>query len=48
MPERYYIWICKKCKKQLSEETMGKQCPYCDVWTYDMDCKKEVKSTIKA
>ena len=38
----YIIYICNKCKKQLSEEIMGKKCPYCGEWTYHKDCKKEV------
>ena len=46
--EKYYIWICRNCGKQLSEEIMGKKCPHCTQWTYNVDCKKEVKSTIKA
>ena len=41
--EKYYIWVCKNCSKQLSEEIMGKKCPYCDEWTYNRDCKKQVK-----
>ena len=41
--EKYYIWICTNCGKQLSEEIMGKKCPHCDKWTYNMDCKKQVK-----
>ena len=35
---KYYIWICKKCKKQLSEEFMGNVCK-CGEWT---ECKKRV------
>lgn len=43
MEERYYVWICNKCKKQLSKDIMGIKCPHCGKWTYDMDCKKEVE-----
>ena len=38
----YLIYICKKCKWQLSEDIMGKTCPYCSEWTYHIDCEKEV------
>ena len=37
----YYIYICKKCKVQLSEDIMGSKCPECEEWTYHKDCKKE-------
>ena len=42
MTEKYFIWICTKCKKQLSEGTMGKKCSHCEEWTYNHKCKKEV------
>jgi len=40
----YFIWICKKCGKQISEDIMGKKCLFCNEWTYSKDCKKEVIS----
>ena len=27
-------YICHKCKGKLSEDIMGKKCPYCSEWTY--------------
>ncbi len=39
---KYFIYLCKKCGEQLSEDIMGKKCPKCGEWTYNMDCKKEV------
>lgn len=40
---KYYIYICKECGIQLSEEIMGKKCPGCETWTYHHECMKEVK-----
>jgi len=37
----YHIYVCKKCKVQLTEMIMGKRCPECGEWTYYKDCQKE-------
>lgn len=39
--DKYFIYICKKCGLQLSEEIMGGHCPGCGEWTYHKDCKKQ-------
>ncbi len=33
-PEKYYIFICPECKKQVYEEDMGKKCKHCNNWLY--------------
>jgi len=38
---KYYIFVCPKCKKQISEEDMGKKCPHCKEWQYHMLAQKE-------
>ena len=40
--DKYYIWICKYCEKQLLADDMGKRCLHCENWAYNDECMKEV------
>jgi DNA-directed RNA polymerase subunit RPC12/RpoP len=40
--EKYTIYVCPKCKKQILEEFMGKRCPFCKEWQYYSKAEKEV------
>ncbi len=49
---KYEIYRCHKCKKQLTEDLMGKKCVYCGEWQYkhlaliEIEAKEERKKII--
>ena len=38
--DKYYIFVCPNCQRQLHENDMGFRCPNCEEWQYDCTARR--------